>query len=416
MGTKVTSTARILWDLVSSRPPPEDDYSHHMHLTPMLMNEGSPTYTPFYDMVDRFLDDTVGNRGPKQVNSLRRHWEYLLLNLSRGLIMRHWTVVAQKKSDYAGDYWLKRYDLSHTHLKVAVDHLHAEGLIELLTGKLYADRPMRTRIFPKSELAAELWQFFLDSEQPIEPPYICINEPDADWNEVLSSLDEEHPDLGVMIEINEFLKEHHWACKGPIRMSFKHSPMQGGRLITPFQNLPDRRIRLRINTLIDGEPICEVDFSANHLRLNLALVAGEDAGETPYEDICELAGGVDRSLAKSFITYAMGASNRSKALGAARANGIGAKTFSKLEDATLKRYPKLELFTGFGLFAQNLEGQILKRVLHKGVQSGIAVLPVHDAVAVNSANEEWAVATMEEEWSAQFNGRKVRARLKVDRN
>ena len=108
--------------------------------------------------------------------------------------------------------------------------------------------------------------------------------------------------------------------------------------------------------------------------------------------------------------------SRQVALTAARANGIGAKTFSKLEDAALKRYPKLELFTGFGLFAQNLEGQILKRVLHKGFQAGIVALPVHDAVAVNPANEEWAVATIEEEWSAQFHGENVRTRLKVDRN
>ncbi len=39
-----------------------------------------------------------------------------------------------------------------------------------------------------------------------------------------------------------------------------------------------------------SKPICEVDFNANHLRLNLAFSAKEYAGETPYEDIGEIAG------------------------------------------------------------------------------------------------------------------------------
>ena len=61
----------------------------------------------------------------------------------------------------------------------------------------------------------------------------------------------------------------------------------GGRLFTPYQNLPDRRVRIRINTLIDNKPLCEVDFNAIHLRLQLAVLANEDAGLGPYEEICD---------------------------------------------------------------------------------------------------------------------------------
>ena len=59
-------------------------------------------------------------------------------------------------------------------------------------------------------------------------------------------------------------------------------------------------MRLRINTLIDGEPIGEVDFSANHLRLNLAFNGGVDAGDDPYATIGEEAGVESRQLVKSF--------------------------------------------------------------------------------------------------------------------
>lgn len=416
IGTKVTSTHLMLWDIVAEQPLPEDDYKHHSFLVAMKMNEGRTSREQFTTLVDSFLNETKGNRGPKQYKKLKRHWEIILLNLSRATFLRHWTLVTLTKATYVDDYWLNKYEFSHTYTKVVVEHLKGSGLIECLPGKRYEGKPVRTRIFPKPELQTALWQFFLDAEQPIEPPYLTVNSPEDEWEEVVTGLSEDHPALMDMTRINEFLKGHEWACKGPVRMTFKHSPFQGGRLITAFQNLPDRKIRLRINTLIDGKPICEVDFSANHLRLNLAEESGEDAGETPYEDIMEIANADGRQLVKDFITIGMGASDRQLAMQAARAKRIDSKLFVRIEKATLKRYPKLSLFTGFGLFAQNLEGQILKRVMLEGVDRGIVALPVHDAVAVAQGNEEWAVEAMRRAWFeyASPSGSNAVARVKVD--
>ena len=75
-------------------------------------------------------------------------------------------------------------------------------------------------------------------------------------------------------------------------------------------NFPDRHFKIRINTLINNEPICEVDFSAKHLRLAMAVLHEQDAGNTPYEDLMQLSGIDDRDLVKSFVTVAMGASNK----------------------------------------------------------------------------------------------------------
>ena len=221
-----------------------------------------------------------------------------------------------------------------------------------------------------------------------------------------------------MTTINDFLKGHQWACKGPVRLIYKHTPFQSGRLYTPFQNLPDRSVRIRINTLIDGEAICEVDFSANHLRLNLAVMANEDAGDTPYEDIGELAAIDDRNKIKSFITVAMGASNRDEAMNACYKESIDKQTFEAIESAALKRYPKLELFTGWGLFAQNLEGAIIRNVMLQGVAEGIVALPVHDAVAVQQRHAQWAQDRMLEAWAEAVTADGVvlaaRSRLKID--
>ena len=164
-----------------------------------------------------------------------------------------------------------------------------------------------------------------------------------------------------------------------------------------------------------------MDFNANHLRLALAVLHDEDAGDTPYEDIMELAN-VDRALVKSFITIAMGASSRDKARSSWNDNRSSRKVrladgdFREIEAATNKRFPMLKLYDDWGIHAQSLEGAILRDVMLQGVDKGIVVLPVHDAVAVQQKHEEWAIGTMLEAWSRVVaSGGAERARVKVDR-
>lgn len=325
-------------------------------------------------------------------------------------------LVALDNHAYSKDPWLKRYGFSHTYTKAVVDYLEGMELITKKVGKLYSSKPTRTRIYPTAKLRLALRNYFLESEQPIEPPYVNINKPNGGYGEVIAELAESHPDLADMSKVNEFLKGRQWACKAPVRLVYKHDPFASGRLITPYQGLPDRKIRLRINTLIDGQPICEVDFSANHLRLNLAAIAGEDAGDTPYEDIGELAGIEDRQRIKGYITIAMGSSSREEATGACFGEGITHKQFDVIEAAALKRYPKLSLYTGFGVNAQSLEGQILKQVMLEGVEQGIVALPVHDAVAVTQDNADWAKEAMLRAWAEHANsgGGVASSRVKVD--
>jgi hypothetical protein len=286
--------------------------------------------------------------------------------------------------------------------------------VTLKKGKLYANQPMATRVFPKEHLAAELWEFFLDIEQPIKPPYVSANKAQGRWHTLVNvTLAKDHPDKLEMSKINDFLKGHKWACKAPVRLVYNTDAFHGGRLITPFQSLPDRSYRIRINTLIDGLPIAEVDYNANHLRLALAILNNEYAGDTPYEDIGEASGIDDRDLVKTFITVAMGASSEKEALNACKYNkGMSQEDFMKLKEGTLKRYPKLALFTSWGLVAQNMEGAILRDVMLQGVDRDIVCLPVHDAVAVAQGNEEWALDAMAETWAKHSNG--VHTKLKID--
>ena len=414
MGTLPLIPSLINQIITSSTPV--DDTKNHVWLRPLALAETSPRHERFQALIDYFTAETSEGRRPSDIVTLRRHWCYFLLNLSIATVQRKWILVAMSKKSYSNDAWLKRYDFRYAASKAIVDYLQDKGLVEVKPGAKYKNQPLRTRVFPSVHLQQQLIGLSLEAEEPIEPPYLIINEPEGGYAEAFASVPKSHPDKADMTTINDFLRGHRWAGKGPVRLVYKHDPFSSGRLITSFQSLPDRRIRIRINTLINDKPICEVDFNANHLRLNLAVFSGEDAGETPYEDIGEIAGIDNRGIVKTFITIAMGASTEGAAEKACRAGHIDRKSFELLKTATLRRYPSVLLFKGFGIHAQSLEGQILKDVMLAGVTAGKIVLPVHDAVAVVQDDAAWAKEQMLEAWGRHANceGGTARARLKID--
>jgi hypothetical protein len=393
---------------------PEDDYGHHIFLCPLQLHKNSKLHLKLSLLIDKYVQETKGQRGAKQLKAFQSHWQWILLGLSRSILTNSWLLVSLDRNAYADDIWLQRYGIKYSSIKPIVDYLESQGLIIVLKGKKYKDKPSRTRLFPSETLSHKLWEYALEQEQPIEAPYLTINETDDMWLETMFKVrsDESHPDMDDMIAINEFIKPHWWACKAPIRLVYKHTPFQGGRLITPFQNLPDRRARIRINTQIDGQPICEVDFNANHLRIVLAQTSKEYAGDSPYEDICHEAGGASRASVKHFMTIAMGASDETVGKRRLRLDGFNSEVINRIHTGTLKRYPKLELFKGWGIFAQNFEGQILKDVMLEGIKEDIVCLPVHDAVAVQQQHKNWAKEVMLETWQEHMDG--VRTNVKVD--
>jgi len=360
-----------------------------------------------------FLRHTKGNRNPADVEKQKRHWNIILLNLTFVMYQRHWLLVPMDSKFYSQDnYWTRRLGLSYRPMKTIVDYLKDNNFVEYREGKAYKDNPVTARISPLPTLTWLLWEYFLKIEQPIEPPYLIANTPDDGW-EAIQHLPDDHYEVQELIQINEFLKYQQWACKGPVQLKYKNNILQGGRLYTPFQGLPDRKIRLRINTLINNKPIGEVDFSANHLRLNLAYDKGVDAGATPYEDIGEAAGGLTRVKVKDFITVAMGADDAGKAASRCALAGINGQDFQRLTDAANKVFPDLALFTGWGIHGQNYEGQILKQVMLEGIKKDIVCLPVHDAVAVQQEHLKWAEETMLDCWDRQMETSGL-ARVKID--
>jgi len=175
--TKVIANQDLLYSLLSGQPLPPDDDKHHFFLKPKQLSPNSARYSQFSDLLSFCISGTKGKRGPKQLASLEYHFQCVLLTLSWAIYSRQWVLVALDSHAYLKDPWLRAYGFNHAHTKAVVDYLEDMELITKKIGKLYSSKPTRTRIFPTAKLQLALRNYFLESEQPIEPPYVTINKP-----------------------------------------------------------------------------------------------------------------------------------------------------------------------------------------------------------------------------------------------
>ena len=207
------------------------------------------------------------------------------------------------------------------------------------------------------------------------------------------SLPANHPDLVALKRINRALKGCTYALKSPVVRIFSDAdPMRGGRLYTRLQTLPDKRARIRINTLFNGEAVAEVDLSANHPRMLMAL-KGKELPTDFYDEIAK-ATKTTRDQVKFLLMKAIGASNRAISL----KPDVDQKDWFKTDfivkpaqrdavDHYIEiHYPDLFefLYKGMGVFLQGLEGDILLKTMVGLLDRGIPSLPIHDAVYVQA--------------------------------
>lgn len=199
--------------------------------------------------------------------------------------------------------------------------------------------------------------------------------------------------------INTFLKQHSWAAKSSISRIYSGRVGRAGRIYCNYQQLPQRRLNLRQNCLIDGEPLIEVDIKASHPRLAVALHHKEKLPRNFYQQVEKLTG-VYQSKVKHFCQNAFSCSSREDALSSFRKNEPHGDEidFNAVEECVLNIYSKLPFYSGWSVLAMNYEGEILKRVMLQGVENNIVALPVHDAVAVQRKHKAWAEKTMIKIW------------------
>lgn len=214
-------------------------------------------------------------------------------------------------------------------------------------------------------------------------------------------------DIRALKLINKALKGCTYALKSPVKRIYsENDPMKGGRLYTRLQGLPDRRARIRINTLFNGEPVAEVDLSANHPRMIMAL-AKKDLSPTFYDDVSK-ATQTTREQVKFLLVKAIGAKDKRISLKPKGADNfwtndgfvITSKERKHIEDHMDIRYPDLYrwLYTGIGIELQALEGDILLKAMLDLLDQGIVSLPIHDAIYVQQRFKEQAQVILEKAW------------------
>ena len=408
MGNTPLDTA--LDKVISDTGLPDDEYENHRFMVNLKIPDklNTSASSDFNLLLNDLYESTVGGRNKTDAEKLRRHCSLVLLNLADCALYNKWLVVHMKKETIGGEtddkeyhpatYFYKRSNITYRPLSVVVDYLVKNELVERRKGGKFKKQPMGTRLFPKPALRQQLIKIALEAEEEFKPPYTRINQPG-----LTTGILKAEPS---MIEINNYLKEHRWACKAPVTRVYKDTTLKSGRLFTRFQNLPANRIPLRINTLIDDKPIAEVDFSASHLRISLGMFGHQDAGDTPYEDIAEIANDkrVDRNKVKTFVNRALSCRERLQCFNALKVESFNQELFDKVEAATLNRYPKLPLYQDYGIYMHNREGNILTDVMLAGIKEDIVVLPIHDAVAVQQEHADWAHETMKEYWCRNMLG------------
>lgn len=232
----------------------------------------------------------------------------------------------------------------------------------------------------------------------------------------------DHPDRAGLKRINEYLKDVTYALKSPVKRIYSHNdPMQGGRLYVRLQGLPDRRARIRINTLLNGKPVAEVDLSANHPRMILAL-QNKKLPANFYDDIAAKTK-TTREQVKFIVTRSIGASNKRIALKPdAKEKDWYSDTFvlthSEKEviwQAIEANNPTLysQFFRGNGVYLQGLEGDIMMDTILNLINQDIPSLPIHDAVYVQRRHKTQARKALESAWMKVL-GVKFKPSIKVD--
>ena len=380
--------------MISDGGQPEDTYRNHIFPTMLSLSELEGAPEAFKGLLESMLDDVV----PVTRKSMREQYkacgEQLLLNLSKASLVRCWLCISGNKNNYQGD----PSDVfpSFRIIDRWCSLLEGEGLITKKEGKAYTKGRMLNRYFPNQELQKLLIGFSLGLESPISPPYQRINDPEKAFSKFIWPQD--HDERIFLESFNEFASGNTWALKGPIIQVFKHNPFQNGRLITPFQNLPNRKYKIRSNTLINANPVVEVDFNANHFRLFMAFNKRPYQGDDPYQEIADLTVRT-RAEVKGFINIALNCQSFEQAAAAALKEwSVPISASKKINDYLGKKYPEVNLYSNFGLTAMHIEGLILTQVLSEGMKQNIFCLPIHDAIAVEAKNSDWAASVMEQTW------------------
>ena len=365
------------------------DWSMHLDYQSELLEEST----------DWIIKQTGIKLQSRSVERFRQLTGVILLNLGKCLIQRRWLQIPKGKVDFNPGTIPHNFGFTHRHLERIRNFLTQQEIIYAVKGGKYTEDPQLSAYQPTELFNARFALLSMQSLSEFDVELVMVNKQERH----ITPLEQKKIDIDIkqLTTINNYLKNHSYPFKGPMRRVYSGKVGLAGRVYCEYQQIASRRLPLRQESLIDGDDIIEVDICSSHPRIAIQEFHGECISATFYQDIADETG-ILKPKVKKYFQVALSSDNRMKAYKGYLKAGYDRTDFEALETWLVSRYPKVPIYQSWSLEAMNHEGELLLRVMLKGVKDDIVVLPVHDAIAVRKIDEEWAIRTLKETWLEYF--------------
>ena len=386
------NNAEALVEMLLAKGLPNDDESsavRNLRLTNSNIFNGS-----LGQAIRDIVAIACNSKSPTYISNYERDTKLIMTNLIAVAFQWEWLGLGTRVSK--GNY-LDSLGLTRRRIEDITEALIQVGYATLGRGGYRhhgnAGKSKSTQYYPTEKLLR------LGAEMLYETAGDFDNYEPYEWEGEERWDSNEGQNIQIIRNYNEFMRSHFWAQKAPTVRKLLTEPYTGGRVYTPYQNIVNRRVQIRSKTLLDGQPLVECDFSANHPYM-LARLTG-NAFQMDFYSVIAEGSNCDRPAVKAVITAAIGCPSPQKAsqmqYGLLK-KGIGGKTVDVILSTATDTYPWLREHSIFlsnkGVYMQWLEGEIAMKMFSAAVHYGIPMVNVHDAYAVNQKHSAKVDALM----------------------
>ena len=331
----------------------------------------------------------------------------LLRNLHQSWLNRRWLSIQGSNAAFSSSSVYGQMGLSRNSTRECLNLLTETGLI--LRSEYNFQARQTTLYYPSETLQKVFFENLYEPFKGRKRSGIYIR----GLNNSLTKADlpYDHPELVAIQVLHEHLRLQKIPLYTPLQLIFKQQDnhpyfLCSGRLYSNFQTLPMQGNPIRAKTTINNLPSCEVDFSANHLRMAAALM-GLQLNEDPYAEVQQLSKINDRDHVKRVISALVSTSENNtnnakyglKKPKDKRQSSIPLESFDAIHTATTSCFPWLASVRGIGIQLQSLEGQILLDAMIKLLKDDVTSLPIHDSLRVPIDSAEKTSKVLQETWS-----------------
>ena len=382
---------------------------------------------PAWELADRLLDDLLPDVRRSRAR-YRQNMITTLLNLwtAHKAHPRMYVSYSRDKDQYKMTGGAGRYNklgITYTCLTQCVDGLASVGLIQQAAGIHFATYHRRARMRADPHLL-EMFnehRFNLDMVLQERDPIILKNgqKQKVPYNDTRKTramrqrVNRIHDMIGrTRIEIPCSRPGQCLPCdrtRKRLYRVFNHGRFdRGGRFFGHWvQELPKKD---RAKLLIDGDPVCEWDFSGMSVNLLYRREGAQAQADDPYA-VDGIA--LSRETVKTMVQIMLNSSTRKEAVKACARlpecqtmdldqKGINAFVLPEIQEhySTISHH----FYTGAGLSLQFEDSQIAEAVLLRLLDQSIPCIPVHDSFIVQQEHEDALCDAMRQASSSLAGG------------